>query len=278
MSAVPVPDFDATYAEDEAFLCNLALGKIGIEPILDTSEDSECARACRRQYARTRDELLRDYNFNFAMKLVSFFENTSYRKGTWDLVFDPPPNISVKRIIRIDNDDEAEFEYRDAHLFTGRHTDESYTFVATTISGDETLSAISEIDLLDIDDLITGKGIPDGTVIESIGASSAEMSAKATASATITVTSPRKLDVFVMCQVVDPSLFDDLFQEALALRVASKIAMPLTGKNDLVQLMQAEFAALVSQAGIASSKEKHKEEGETLWTQRRPYGNQASSS
>jgi hypothetical protein len=205
MAPTTVPAFDATNGVAEANLCNIALAKIGVEPILDTTEDSEAARACRRQYARTRDELLRDYDFNFSINIGDFDEDAVYTQlGKWSYAYDVPTGTVILRIIEVDNDPNAEFEFRDGHLLSNLYT----------------------------------------------------------------VDSPRSLQVRYIVQVTDPADFDVVFSEALTLRVASKICFSITGKFDLAQGMQAEFAAIISQAGITSSKEKFTEEGETLWTER----------
>jgi hypothetical protein len=271
MAATTVPAFDGTYGVAEANLCNIALARIGVEPILDTVEDSEPARACRRQYARTRDELLRDYDFNFSIQAENFNENTTYlQKEKWSYVFDPPPVLSILRVIRVDNDADAEFELRDAHLFANRYSTSGYSITATTSNGTVNLTGISasDIGLLKVGHLITGTGISAGTTIATIGTNSATISQNATASGTVTLSSPKKLQARYVLQVINPALFDPVFYDALALRLASKMALALTGKVELEQASQSEFAAIINQANIASSKEKFDEEGETLWTER----------
>lgn len=273
MAATTTPVFDTTHGVAEANLCNIALAKIGVEPIQDTDpavENSEPSRACRRHYAATRDELLRDYEFNFARKIGNFNENTTYAQpGNWDYVYDPPPSVTVLRVLEVDNDKDAPFELMDAELFSDRYSSESYIFSANTNTS-ITLTGISATDIakLTVGDLVTGTGIPVGATIATIGTVSATISAAATGSAAITVSSPRKLQARYLVQVVNPALFDSIFRDALALRLASKLAFPLTGKLDLSQVLQAEFAAIMAQAGITSSKEKFEEEGEELWTGR----------
>jgi len=52
----------------ETTICNLALGRLGSQRILDISEDSAEGRACALQYPVARDELLRMHRWNFAIK------------------------------------------------------------------------------------------------------------------------------------------------------------------------------------------------------------------
>lgn len=49
-------------------ICNLALGRFGEKRIVSLSEESEAARVCTVFYAQTRDELLREHKWNFAIK------------------------------------------------------------------------------------------------------------------------------------------------------------------------------------------------------------------
>ena len=51
----------------ETTICNLALGRLGSQRILDISEDSVEGRACALQYPVARDELLRMHRWNFAI-------------------------------------------------------------------------------------------------------------------------------------------------------------------------------------------------------------------
>lgn len=48
-------------------ICNLALGKLGAQPILALTEDSDNARACNRVFDQCRDLLLRKHPWNFAV-------------------------------------------------------------------------------------------------------------------------------------------------------------------------------------------------------------------
>ena len=50
----------------EVAICNRALDKIGIGPIVSFDEDSKAARACSRNYEGTRDQVLRDGAWGFA--------------------------------------------------------------------------------------------------------------------------------------------------------------------------------------------------------------------
>lgn len=54
----------------EVDICNFALQKLGAEPIVSLSQDSENARSCNRVYFHLRDVELRAHPWNFAIKRV----------------------------------------------------------------------------------------------------------------------------------------------------------------------------------------------------------------
>lgn len=49
-------------------VCNLALGKLGARKIIDITEESNEARACKMFYDEVRDDVLRSHRWNFAIK------------------------------------------------------------------------------------------------------------------------------------------------------------------------------------------------------------------
>lgn len=57
-------------------ICNEALDMVKATNITSLDEDSESARKCRRIYAKTRDQLLEEYPWNFAIKRENFTEDT----------------------------------------------------------------------------------------------------------------------------------------------------------------------------------------------------------
>ena len=70
-------------------------------------------------------------------------------------------------------------------------------------------------------------------------------------------------------QVTDPALFDSLFTDALVMRIASKIALYVTGGDKLVGQFQAEYQALISRAQTYNLAEMDMEpDGDPFWTDR----------
>lgn len=58
-------------------ICNLALNKIGQNTIISLAEDSTAGRICNLFYADTRDSLLRQHPWNFAIKRVELAKLTT---------------------------------------------------------------------------------------------------------------------------------------------------------------------------------------------------------
>lgn len=63
-------------ALSEVDICNTALDLVKANNISALDEASESARKCRRIYTKTRDELLEEYPWNFAIKRENFTEDT----------------------------------------------------------------------------------------------------------------------------------------------------------------------------------------------------------
>lgn len=52
-------------------ICNMALGNIGIDQTIENIDDNNIrARMCKLYYAEIRDQMLRDFDWNFASKVV----------------------------------------------------------------------------------------------------------------------------------------------------------------------------------------------------------------
>ena len=209
MSAVSPPAWDTSYEQAEAAIANLALARIGANLIADTTEDTPSSRQARAIFAATRDELLRDYEFNFAKASQTLSEDAVFAyKGSWSYAFTVPTSPVILKILSISG-----------------NTDNLYEVV--------------------------GSG------------ANRRLLANVT-----TTTGPNVLQVQYVAQVIDPSTWDSLFKDALVLRLASKLAMPLVKRADLAQVIQQEFAAIFTLAKTASSQERQLDESEPLWTDR----------
>lgn len=58
-------------------ICNSALSKLGVEPLISLNDNTKKARICNRQYPLVRDWLLRRHPWNFAIKQISLAPETT---------------------------------------------------------------------------------------------------------------------------------------------------------------------------------------------------------
>tara|TARA_R110000744_G_scaffold50958_5_gene109938 strand:- start:2338 stop:2892 length:555 start_codon:yes stop_codon:yes gene_type:complete len=91
-------------------IANRALTFLGEVPITALSDDTKPARACNRLYEQTRDQLLRDHPWNFAIKRVSIAANTTAPVYEYTNAFDWPADCL--RIIEVDTSEEWAVEGR----------------------------------------------------------------------------------------------------------------------------------------------------------------------
>lgn len=210
MPAVNPPAWTGTFEVAEATIANLALARLGADLIKDTTEDTPAARQARAVFAATRDELLRDYEFNFAKKRMDLSEDAVFTpKGPYTYAYTVPASPVILKILDIGGNPENLYEA------VGSGANRRVLCNIITTSG-----------------------------------------------------TPNKLTIQYVEQIVDPAAWDSLFKDALALRLASKLAIPLTKRADLAQFLQGEFAAIFTLAKQASSKERQVDEEEQKWVDR----------
>ena len=120
-------------------ICNLALSKIGARKIIDITEESNEARACKMFYTETRDDVLRSHRWNFAITRTALSEIVTEPAFGWRNGFQLPTdclrvfevdgwdlarregNWEVEGRILLSNDDSVDIRYirrvEDANLF-----------------------------------------------------------------------------------------------------------------------------------------------------------------
>jgi hypothetical protein len=203
------------YSIAEAQVANLALARIGADPIVNTTEDTPSIRQVKAIFATTRDELLRNYEFNFAQKYIELSEDATVTDaliGEWEYAYTIPTSTNIVKILEIDGNKDNIYEV------LGSGVDRKlYCNIITTL-------------------------------------------------ATASPVAPNKLSIKYVEQIVNPTLWDVLFKDALVLRLASKLAIPLAKRPDLMQVLQSEFASIFNLAANASSKERQIDEASELWT------------
>jgi len=349
MSTVSTPAWDTGYDNAEAVVANLALARIGADPIKDDAEDTPATRQVRVAFGQTRDELLRDYEFNFAQKSIyltedsgtdyttitsaddsyvltgfsgltadaligQFVTGTNIADGT-KVTDNSTTTVTVDRLPIADGAATVnisvtgpkgvwDYSYVIPELVTG--TDYASTVRSTASLVLTGFSGLVSSALVGY--LVTGTGIIGGTKVTANDATTVTIDTYPSTSGTATVNiaappSPVMLRILeiggnkdnlyeiigagaskrLLCncytysgvlevkfveQIINPDSWDSLFKDAFVLRLASKLAIPLTKRPDLAQALQAEFAAIYTLARTASAKEKKTDEVVELWTKR----------
>jgi hypothetical protein len=209
MALVAIPSWDTGFETVEAAVANRALTRIGADLIRDDTEDTPSARQSRVVFCQTRDELLRDYDFNFAQRLLTF-EATAEREillvnttlnsrtltRTWASIVTNSTTaltgfsgLTVNELIgvKVSGAGIPAGAYITANTATGATLSAAATASATiTLTGE--LAGSSPGGSSVVGWTVEGTGIPDGAFIESSTGAGAILSAAATATGTITLT------------------------------------------------------------------------------------------
>ena len=84
---------------DETSICNLALAKLGISPIMALTDQSKQAQFCSRFYAQTRDEVLQGHRWNFAMRRAALNRLSDAPQSEWDFAYQLP--VDCLRVVQL---------------------------------------------------------------------------------------------------------------------------------------------------------------------------------
>ena len=84
---------------DKTSICNLALAKLGISPIMALTDDSKQAQFCSRFYDQTRDEVLQSHRWNFAMRRVALNKLADAPQSEWAVAYQLP--VDCLRVVEL---------------------------------------------------------------------------------------------------------------------------------------------------------------------------------
>ena len=84
---------------DETSICNLALAKLGISPIMALTDQSKQAQFCSRFYDQTRDEVLQGHRWNFAMRRSTLNRLSDAPESEWDFAYQIP--VDCLRVVQL---------------------------------------------------------------------------------------------------------------------------------------------------------------------------------
>jgi hypothetical protein len=84
---------------DETSICNLALAKLGISPIMALTDQSKQAQFCSRFYTQTRDEVLQGHRWNFAMRRAALNQLSTAPQSEWSFAYQLP--VDCLRVVQL---------------------------------------------------------------------------------------------------------------------------------------------------------------------------------
>jgi hypothetical protein len=257
----------------EAAIANRALARIGAEFIRDTTEDTPSNRQCKVAFPQTRDELLRDYEFNFAQRMMTLVEDVGTTISTASLATSTTVTWGATQVVNA-------------------HVGKSITAASGIPADTVVISNTASVGIMSKAATSTGAMavvltwpkepwehiflLPTAPVILKILDIAGNvdnryqvMGSGATRRILCnTESSDGFLEVRFIEQVTDTTAWDSMFTDAFVLRLASKLAVPLIKRPDMAQFLQQEFAAIYSLAKKASSEEAVLQEVPPLWTER----------
>lgn len=283
MPAVTIDDFDAIYGVKEADLCNAALLRIGAELIRATEETTKQALLCKKAYAVTRDEMLRMYPAGFAVRSEYIGEDTAYlsRMGRFSRAYRvqdytalpcAPGVLGATTLTATDPADASP-------VLVGRGLSGTGIASGTLILAANPTTGVIRIDrptLAPVADVFFHLRVLKVIEVNRNKDSLYEISGGGEWQRIFTdIVSTQAagevnvLEIKFVDGVKDPELFDPMFYDALVLRIASKVGLPLGRDEAMVGRVQSEFSQIMAQAKKLASEERNFEESDDLWTDRR---------
>lgn len=121
---------------DETTICNLALAKLAIPPIMALTDDSAQAHFCSRFYNDTRDEVLSSHRWNFAMRRGKLSQLAEEPEFEWLYSYQLP--VDCLRVVQLNGyaptEREGEFAIEGRMLLTDAET-ASIRYIARVTDG-----------------------------------------------------------------------------------------------------------------------------------------------
>ena len=285
MAVVTAPTFDTVYGVKEALICNLALARIGIDPIRDTDEDSKQSAACKAAYPAARDRLFRSHPFNFCTKSSLVGEDESYQFGKNGFAY-AYKSEDRKSFSGVNDTDEVIASIPEAGSVGGIVLDDSIlgrVVIGTNVPQNATIIAYDEVARTITLDRPTTDEVTSFTMVipvvaiwsvgsnkdnrfEVFGGGASQRVFTNIVSETIDLV--RHVDIKYSSRVIDPDLFDDAYKDALVIKIAYDVCLNLTKNGNLFLALGNEYRSLLEAAKVSSSKEKQKFSAEEPWTER----------
>jgi len=99
-------------ATSDAQVCNMALGKLGADPILTLAQDNENARACNRIYSEMRDAVIAVHAWNFAINRATLAQLSTAPASGYEYAYQLPTNPYCLRVLELKEERDSGYRYR----------------------------------------------------------------------------------------------------------------------------------------------------------------------
>ncbi len=257
-------------AADSTEIANLALGRIGHEKISDITDDNKAARQCNLAYTNERDVLLTAFPWNFAKKNV-FLENKTYATaGTLAFADADPDTITdssssfittggILAGMRITIDDS---DSNDSTFTIASVAEALITLISTDALTAETTSGIT-ITLRRSQgyDYIFDKPSNYLTTFPIHSKSSnLNLGQNYLVEGDYIYANDDEIQLEYIAQITDVTKFPSHFINALFLKIAAQVCIPVTKNRALQQDILREYDEVMKRAGYYDSKEGQADE------------------
>lgn len=202
-------------------MCNVALSQVGDDStIASLVEDSTQARHCKLLYPQARDEVLHDYDWNFAKGSVILADLGSPPTGWLFRYQYPADTIKIRHLI--DSNTLTSSSQRTACLRCGCDP------CGCSLGLTSPASPLPEF----------------------------HVRADTSADSKVVVTNLEDAEAIITRAVTNTSLFPPLVVSAIEFRLASLLAIPLTQKRSTLQDMTTIYQQLIESAQVADANEQ----------------------
>lgn len=192
---------------------NIALTRIGHEPISEEGENTKAGRLCRMHYPLVLDAVLRAHPWNFAIRRAELAALTTVPTYEFSTAFALPTNPYCIKVIRT------------SHEANGMSSSAVYGYPG--IHGYSSASVEYRIETID----------HDGTPVRCI------------------LINDSSLMIEYVARITDVALFDPLFTDVLAARLAAEIAIPLTDNQSATKTMLEIYQMKLTEARTINAQE-----------------------
>ena len=127
MAVISPLAWDTGYEVQEGHIANLALDRIGADHLKTTEDDTPISRIVRATFMTTRDELLRNYEFNFSKVYLTLSQDAAITAlGEWSYAYTMPATPVILKVLNICDNAENLFAVMGAgtnrHLYCNMYT------------------------------------------------------------------------------------------------------------------------------------------------------------